>query len=66
MKERNGTKMEQPPLQKARGKYESKRVKININFNTETEADLLQAARDMPQFSAWVKEQLKEYMKNNS
>lgn len=47
-------------LDKARDKYEKKRRKKFVSFNTENEADLLQYADQIPDFSSWVKEHLKD------
>ena len=57
---------EKTPQQKARAKYDAKRKKITVSFNLDTEQDLFHAATAMPGFSAWVKEQLKLYIKENS
>ena len=55
--------MDKTPLQRARAKYAAKRKMINVCFNLETEQHLFQAAKEMPQFSAWVKEQIKIHIK---
>lgn len=56
---------EKSPLQKAQKKYESKRKKMTVSFNPDTEQDLLHAAAAMPKFSVWVKEQIKLYIKQS-
>lgn len=59
--------MDKTPLQKARAKYAAaKRKMINVCFNLETEQHLFQAAKEMPQFSAWVKEQIKIHIKQKT
>lgn len=59
--------MDETPLQKARAKYAAKKRKmINVCFNLETEQHLFQAAKEMPQFSAWVKEQIKIHIKQTT
>lgn len=57
---------EKTPLQKAQAKYDVKRKKMTVSFNPDTEQELLHAASAMPKFSAWVKEQLKLYIKQRS
>lgn len=41
-------------------RYESKRATKKVSFNVETEADLLAAADALPDFSGWVKQQLRQ------
>ena len=57
---------EKTPLQKAQAQYDVKRKKMTVSFNPDTEQELLHAASAMPKFSAWVKEQLKLYIKQRS
>lgn len=47
-------------LDRAREKYEGKRKRKFASFNTETEADILEYADNMNDFSGWVKQQLRE------
>lgn len=53
------------PLIEAKKRYEDKRKKITISFNTETEQGLLDHARSKKDFGKWVKEQIKEDMQRN-
>ena len=48
-------------------RYEKKRKQKLVSFNTENphEADLLDHANEMEDFSGWVKGQLDEDMKKN-
>lgn len=46
-------------LEKAKRKYEDKRVKITVSFNAETEANLIKLAKSK-NFSQWVKRKLEE------
>lgn len=48
------------PIEKARDKYEKKRLKRNVSFNIETEKELFEKTKSMPDFSGWVKEKLRE------
>lgn len=41
-------------------KYEAKRLKKTVSFNTEKEAELLDFANSIADFSGWVKQKLKE------
>lgn len=47
-------------LKKAQAEYEKKRVKLTVSFHPELDAELLAAARSIPNFSGWVKAQLAE------
>nr|DAN84290.1 MAG TPA: hypothetical protein [Caudoviricetes sp.] len=47
-------------LIRAQEKYAKKRVIKPVSFNAETEADLLEIVARIEDFSAWVKEKLKE------
>lgn len=47
-------------LDRAREKYEGKRKRKFASFNTETEADILEYADSLPDFSSWVKQHLKD------
>lgn len=47
-------------LIRAQEKYEKKRVIKSVSFNADTEADLLEIVERIEDFSAWVKEKLKE------
>jgi predicted ATP-binding protein involved in virulence len=51
-------------LDRAREKYEGKRKRKFASFNTETEADILEYADNMNDFSGWVKQQLREELEN--
>ena len=51
-------------IEASKKEYEKKRVHRPISFNTETESDLLEHSRKLD-FSQWVKNKLKEDMKNN-
>ncbi|WP_347460327.1 hypothetical protein ABEF82_14780 [Acinetobacter thermotolerans] len=52
-------------LDRARDKYEGKRKRKFASFNTETEADLLEYADNLPDFSGWVKKHLKDEIEKN-
>ena len=47
-------------LIRAQAKYAKKRVIKPVSFNAETEADLLEIVARIEDFSAWVKEKLRE------
>ena len=51
-------------LDRAREKYEGKRKRKFASFNTETEADILEYADNMNDFSGWGKQQLREELEN--
>ena len=51
-------------LDRAREKYEGKRKRKFASFNTETEADILEYADNMNDFSGWVKQQLRKELEN--
>ncbi len=51
-------------LDRAREKYEGKRKRKFASFNTETEADILEYADNMNDFSGWVKQQLREELES--
>lgn len=44
---------------KAKKKYEDKRVKMTVSFNPEKETELLDFAKSI-NFSEWVKQKIKE------
>lgn len=46
--------------QDRKARYEAKRVIKNVSFNSETDAELLAAANALPDFSGWVKQQLRQ------
>ena len=48
------------PIEKARAKYDKKRKIMGVSFNLETEQELLEKAKAMPDFSGWVKAKLRE------
>lgn len=43
-----------------KARYESKRVAKAVSFNRDTDADLLAVANALPDFSGWVKQQLRQ------
>lgn len=47
----------------AERRYNQKTVIKRVRFNIETESDLLKKIEDMPNFSGWIKEKLREIEK---
>ena len=43
----------------ADARYKARRTNKIVGFNKDTEADLLEAANSMPDFSRWVKNHLR-------
>lgn len=56
----SGNSRRSPALIRAQEKYAKKRVIKSVSFNAETEADLLEIVERIEDFSAWVKEKLRE------
>ena len=56
----SGNSRRSSALIRAQEKYEKRRVIKSVSFNAETEADLLEIVERIEDFSAWVKEKLKE------
>lgn len=56
----SGNSRRSSALIRAQGKYAKKRVIKSVSFNAETEADLLEIVERIEDFSAWVKEKLRE------
>lgn len=54
------------PLQKARAKYAAKSTNKTVSFNRDTEQDLLDFAQSLPNFGIWVKEQIKNQLKQGN
>ena len=46
--------------QDRKARYEAKRIAKAVSFNRDIEADLLAAANALPDFSGWVKQQLRQ------
>lgn len=56
----SGNSRRSSALIRAQEKYAKKRVIKSVSFNAETEADLLEIVERIEDFSAWVKEKLRE------
>lgn len=56
----SGNSRRSSALIRAQEKYTKKRVIKSVSFNAETEADLLEIVERIEDFSAWVKEKLRE------
>ncbi len=54
------------PIQRARAKYAAKSVNKTVSFNRDTEQDLLDFAQSLPNFGVWVKEQIKNQLKQGN
>lgn len=54
------------PLQRARAKYAAKSANKTVSFNRDTEQDLLDFAQSLPNFGVWVKEQIKNQLKQGN
>lgn len=54
------------PLQKARAKYAAKSTNKTVSFNRDTEQALLDFAQSLPNFGVWVKEQIKNQLKQGN
>lgn len=52
--------------ERAREKYEGKRKRKFASFNTETEADILKYAENLPDFSGWVKQHLRDELETKT
>lgn len=50
-----------PAGQLAKARYEKKRVIKPVSFNIDKDADLLATVEKIEDFSAWVKQKLKEF-----
>ena len=57
---------EKTALQRARAKYAAKSVNKTVSFNRDTEQDLLDFAQSLPNFGIWVKEQIKNQLKQGN
>ena len=53
---------EKTPIQRARAKYAKKCTNKTVFFKNEEDKDILEFAESLPNFSAWVKEQLKLHL----
>ena len=54
------------PIQRARAKYAAKSVNKTVSFNRDTEQDLLDFVQSLPNFGSWVKEQIKNQLKQGN
>ena len=54
------------PIQKARAKYAAKSTNKTVSFNRDTEQALLDFAQSLPNFGSWVKEQIKNQLKQSN
>lgn len=50
---------------KSKALYEKKRLIKKVSFNTEVDADLLSVVAAIPDFSNWVKDQLRKEVNQN-
>jgi hypothetical protein len=57
---------EKTALQRARAKYAAKSTNKTVSFNRDTEQDLLGFAQSLPNFGSWVKEQIKNQLKQGN
>lgn len=51
---------EKTPIQKARAKYAKKCTNKTVFFKNEEDKDILRFAESLPNFSAWVKDKIRE------
>lgn len=51
---------EKTPIQKARAKYAKKCTNKTVFFKNEEDKDILEFAESLPNFSAWVKDKIRE------
>ena len=51
---------EKTPIQRARAKYAKKCTNKTVFFKNEEDKDILQFAESLPNFSAWVKDKIRE------
>lgn len=54
------------PMQRARAKYAAKSTNKTVSFNRDTEQALLDFAQSLPNFGVWVKEQIKNQLKQGN
>ena len=54
------------PIQRARAKYAAKSTNKTVSFRRDTEQDLLDFAQSLPNFGVWVKEQIKNQLKQGN